>query len=289
MMKITLLTTCMISGAMPEVLLRLLNSIDRQIAAMPGDEISLILLLQNCAPEAVAALHDFPSYVTPIASASKMSLSAARNILLREAFARNRIESETIVAFPDDDCWYPDRLLPWIRPQFSADGSLDFFFCSYASKPRLIGEIAAQPRLAKARDVIRGASSNTIFLRGSTARAVGLFDEDLGVGTRNNGGEDIEYALRVFLKARKTLFLEAQIVGHRDKMPGLRAKYYRGSLLAIRRHAASHPGIALEYARKIAVGGALALKGEMPPAKWLGDNFAGHSPLPPSPFAARAG
>jgi hypothetical protein len=91
--------------------------------------------------------------------------------------------------------------------------------------------------MASPRDVIRQASSNTIFVRGRVLRDDRVFDETLGVGTVNGGGEDTEFALRAWLST-----------------PQLRPKYYRGGLIALARHARQQPRIGFEFARKLAVG-----------------------------------
>ncbi|MCX5493767.1 hypothetical protein OSH11_03525 [Kaistia dalseonensis] len=283
-MNTVLLTTSIFRDGLPDVLSRMVASIGEQKGSGALGDITLLLLIQNCTDEQFATVPALPDFVVPILHGSIISLSAARNILLRAAFSRGLVEPDALIAFPDDDCWYPSGLLAGIQARFSGAEPLDFFFCSYSTKPLAFAAVAGQTRPAKVRDVVRNASSNTIFLRGSVAIAIGSFDEDLGVGTRNNGGEDIEYALRAFLVSRRTAFLDAEIVGHRDKDRSLRAKYYRGSLLALRRHALADFGIAFEYVRKIAVGGALSLKGEMPASRLLSANIAGHKPLPPSPF-----
>jgi hypothetical protein len=81
-----------------------------------------------------------------------------------------------------------------------------------------------------------------------------MFDETLGVGTPNGGGEDTEFALRVYLSSRQSLYLPAPVIGHRDKTPQLRPKYYCGGLIALARHARGEPRVGLELARKLAVG-----------------------------------
>ena len=94
---------------------------------------------------------------------------------------------------------------------------------------------------------------NTMFVRGRVLRETAAFDETLGIGTVNGGGEDTEFALRAWLSTRHALYLPAAVIGHRDKTPQLRPKYYRGGLIALARHA-RQPRIGFELARKLAVG-----------------------------------
>jgi hypothetical protein len=111
--------------------------------------------------------------------------------------------------------------------------------------------------------VVRQASSNTMFVRGRIVRSGAAFDEGLGVGTPAGGAEDTEFALRAHVMARQTMYLDAALIGHRDKNPQLRARYYRGGLIAIARHARRRGAIVAELLRKIAVGGWLTLRGEL--------------------------
>jgi GT2 family glycosyltransferase len=212
--------------------------------------------------------------VAPISIPNIISLSAARNMLLREAERSGDLKAAEVIAYPDDDCWYPAETLRTIAGRFRASGDLDFLFCRYASTPALAGTEAGAIISARARHVVRNASSNTIFIRGDVVRAIGCFDEMLGVGTPNNGGEDVEYALRAYLQARRTEFVDAEIVGHRDRDSSLRAKYYRGALLAIRRHALQDTGVAWEYVRKVAIGLVLMLRGEVRLGEFISSNLA---------------
>jgi hypothetical protein len=274
-MNILLLTTGILKGDTIPPLDRLLGSLDRAINVLPNDKVRLILLVQNCPEGKLQSLAaGWPSFVAPISIPNIVSLSAARNVLLREAERGGDLKAADMVAYPDDDCWYPEETLRTIADRFRTCPDLDFLFCRYASKPLMGGIEAGMILPARARHVVRNASSNTIFFRGHIVRAIGGFDEMLGVGTPNNGGEDVEYAIRAFLKAQRTDYVNAEVVGHRDRDTGLRAKYYRGALLAIRRHAFEDTGVAWEYLRKIAVGLVLTLRGEVKLGEFIGSNLA---------------
>ncbi|MGE3875155.1 MAG: glycosyltransferase family 2 protein, partial [Parvibaculaceae bacterium] len=169
-----------------------------------------------------------------------------------------------LVAFPDDDCWYPEGSLDHILGLFQTDEALDFWFCGYASAPQSATD--ARPSEMKSPSVFQvaaSASSNTMFLRGRIAEAIGDFDEELGVGTENNGGEDTDYALRAFQRSRKSRFVNRALIGHRDNSPQFRSRYFRGSLIAIARHTAMRPASIVLLLRKLAVGGFLVASGRL--------------------------
>jgi hypothetical protein len=90
--------------------------------------------------------------------------------------------------------------------------------------------------------------------------ALGAFDPSLGLGTANGGGEDTDYALRGFLRARRAAFVDAPLVGHRPSELASVARYFRGSAIALGRHAALSPALSFEFARKLAVGAYLAIR-----------------------------
>lgn len=226
----------------------MVESVSRFRSANRKIRVDLYILLQQPLPEPQIS---FPSWVNVCTTPSIMSLSKARNILISQADLSEG--GEGIVAFPDDDAWYPDMFLQRLVEIFMpGDNEVDFFFCRYASKP--ITWEKQQPAHANLSQTTRLASSNTIFVRESVAARIGGFDELLGVGGRFNGGEDNDYAIRAFLAARRSVFIDCALVGHRDPDPVLRPKYYVGGLIAISRYWRRHPAGAIVLIRKLLVG-----------------------------------
>jgi len=241
---------------------RMLQSLVESQSALGEQRISLSLMLQNCDSEELAAFAAaVPEFVRPLACAGRVPLSIARNMLLRRLIADCRIGSDALVAFPDDDCWYPPGFLRQVAALFAREAALDFWFCRYASQPVQDSFAAAEAASASTGDIVRNASSNTIFLRGRVVTAIGEFDEALGIGTPLGGAEDMDYALRARRVARKTAYRDAALVGHRDKSPSIRARYYASSLLVLARHA--RDGAGSEFLRKIAVGAYLIVRREL--------------------------
>lgn len=187
-------------------------------------------------------------------------LSEARNQLLQAATSDGRIDC-SLVGFPDDDAWHPSGLLTALAQQFSMHPSLDMWFCGYASQPQEPQDIHGHGPTTG--ELVRNASSNTMFVRGGVVQTVGSFDERLGVGTPLGGAEDLDYALRCMAVARTISFVDRPLVGHRDKTSSKRADYYLSSALVLRRHQGL-AGLRWEYLRKLAVGGALVARGELP-------------------------
>jgi hypothetical protein len=271
MTDLLLISTTDVRHAPEGILDRMLASVARAARSLPHARILHALLLQNCPPGHGGTLPDF---VAPDTIETRLSLSAARNRLLGPLVERRSIAPDTVVGFPDDDCWYPPGLLKTVLERFRTDPQLDLWFCRYSSRPDTYGARAERGRPARARDVVRNASSNTMFVRGRVVRRIGRFDEALGVGTPNLGGEDIDFALKAHRLAQKTWFEDAALIGHRDPQPALRARYYPGSLLVLGRHAATSAPLLKEYLRKIGVGLVLAQRGELPLRTFLSANHA---------------
>lgn len=279
--RVHLFTTTDAGSGRRDTLARLVASLAKARAARPDVPLTLHLLAQRAAPGALGAL---PNWVDVSAIDGRVSLSRARNVMLAAAPAE-AFAADTLVAFPDDDAWYPPGLLAGVTRLMDGlmeRGGADFVFCRYAARPYEFGAGDARP--ARLAEVITAASSNTLFLTGALVRAVGGFDEELGVGARVNGGEDTDYALRAHARARLTLIDPRPLVGHRDPDPTLRGRYYAGSLRAIARHARAHPAGAVPLARKLAVGAYYVLRGRLSPLGYL-NALAGLGGGAPSPVS----
>lgn len=253
-------------GGRESVRENMVESLVESQRALTCARIALYLLLQNCDGGELAALRAaMPAFIRPLTVPSRVPLSSARNIVLRQLIADNAIPADALVAFPDDDCWYPAGFLSQVTALFARNPTLDFWFCRYASQPSQATFAETEPNVARAANVVRNASSNTIFLRGRVVTAIGEFDESLGVGTPIGGAEDLDYAIRAHRAARKTAYWDGALVGHRDKSSGILARYYASGLFVLARHARG--AIASEFRRKIAVGIYYALRRRLTPAE----------------------
>lgn len=124
---------------------------------------------------------------------SARGLSRARNIGLPHA-------KGDIIAFPDDDCWYPERLLATVTEWFSLHPEFGVLFA-------ILRDADNQPVGPKWPDhgclwtkgnVWECGISSTAFLRREVTEAIGLFNEKIGLGaaTPYQSGEDVDYFVR---------------------------------------------------------------------------------------------
>ncbi len=183
---------------------RFLNSLDAQTYR----EFELIVVDQNPDDRLAPALGEYQDRFPLTHLRSLPGLSRSRNIGLKKI-------AGDIVAFPDDDCWYPQYLLEQVTR----------FFAIHPEREALTGRsVDAEDKPSNGRwdteagpislyNVWRRGISYTIFLSRKAVRQVGCFDECLGIGagTPWESGEDTDYLLRA-LKAGFRVCYEPEIV-----------------------------------------------------------------------------
>lgn len=270
-MRALLLTTCDFQSSRIDAFERLTESLV-QTAQNSQHELVHIVLMQRAQLEALSPYRNrnlgFQQII--LQTPNRMSISAARNAMLRVAHERNLLQSADWVAFPDDDAWYPAGLVDKISEVFLQDPPVDVITCQYSNHPF---DSTAATTFQRRTDLFRMVtvfSSNTIFVRQHAVVSAGIFfDERLGLGAPINGGEDLDFALRAAVSGRAIAYCAEPLVGHRDRLFWVRSRYYQGSLCALARSAACTPLFRLAVYRKLLVGTTLVLKGELPVTQFL--------------------
>jgi glycosyltransferase involved in cell wall biosynthesis len=105
-----------------------------------------------------------------------------------------------VVAFPDDDCWYPDGLLHGVARRFASDAGLGGLTMPLrdADGCPANGRWATKSGQIRRTSVWGRAVSAGIFYRLEAARAAGPLDETLGVGSGQwLAGEETDQLIRV--------------------------------------------------------------------------------------------
>jgi hypothetical protein len=261
LMRLVLFTTSDLRAGREADFIRMVESIGQH----PKDtEIKIFALLQR-AGEADRLRYEriLPCGSVVVAHPERVSLSAARNRLLDIAHDHNAVTDDCIVGFPDDDCWYPRGFVHYLVQSFFRDPRLDMLACRVSLQPTAADLIELSPTPARALQVVRRSSSNSMFFRGRLVAALGAFDPTLGLGTPNGSGEDTDYALRGFLRARRAAFINVPLVGHRESDLSSVARYFRGSVIVLGRYALRSPGLFFEFTRKLVVGAYLALRSSL--------------------------
>lgn len=264
--RVILITTANAKGGRDEELRRLFASVAAFREARPQALVDHHLLLQCCNdPAASVDSIGVPGDVRVTSDTAQLPLSVARNRMLETVLAQEDLD-DALIGFPDDDAWYPAGTLEAVYDAFRDDRDLDLWFCRYGSAATWQPDAPWQ--MPSLQQVLSFASSNTVLLRGRILKSVRRFDETLGLGTPARSGEDTGFALRAFREARTARFVDARMIGHRDFDPSIRAKYYGGALLAIRRYGGSSPAGLWALGRKTLVGAALVARGELPVSEY---------------------
>lgn len=294
-MTVILLSTTDLRGQREWEFAQLLASIARNVDR--GAHVRLHVLLQNCPPVTLARLRgQAPSYCHLSAIEGRCSLSTARNRLTGTALAQVMPSPDDVVGFPDDDCWYPDHVARSLADAFAARPDLDVLICRVSPQPDSTPVTADEVRPARVRDIVRLTTSNSLFVRGSIFLRVGAFDPELGVGTANGGAEDTDYAIRALLMAGRASLIDRALIAHAEPDQASAAKYYRGALIVLARHARRRPALMVEFLRKILVGNYFMARRRLSPRLLLsalaaaGRSFASGAsqPLPPGSGVPKA-
>jgi glycosyltransferase involved in cell wall biosynthesis len=146
---------------------------------------------------------------------SGRGLSRARNAALGDV-------SGSVVAFPDDDCTFPDDVLERVGRRFAAEPALDGLTGRAVDAAGQSGQSWSPNGAILTRDNLwNRAISFTIFLRAGVIARVGGFDERLGLGSGTpwSSGEEIDYLVRAIEHGARIEYDPSLVVVHGDKTP----------------------------------------------------------------------
>ena len=160
-----------------------------------------------------------------------------------------------IVAFPDDDCWYPDGLLSAVAAWFEEHPEFGILTVGARDDEG----IASGNRWLRKRCEIRRHNAfrttfcSTIFVRRAVACVGDRFDETIGPGSAIgcHGGDETDYILDLLNRSVRGFFDGRWHVGHprRDMLSGQidggrAVAYGRGMGYVLRKHSMHVLGIA---------------------------------------------
>lgn len=194
-----------------EKLGRLLDSLARQTVR----DFELIVVDQNEPGVLDPVLAPFSDRLDIHHVRSERGLSRARNVGLAHCRA-------PLVAFPDDDCWYPATLAEKVVALFDADPLTGVFTgrTTDADRADSLGLfLGADAEITKSNVWLSG-NSNSLFIRTDIARKIGGFDETLGVGAASafKSGEETDFLLRALAAGARGFYRRALVV-HHDQAP----------------------------------------------------------------------
>jgi len=178
----------------------------------------LIIIDQNNDERVSDLIREYHEKFSIIHLHSSRGLSHGRNVGLQTA-------TGDVVAFPDDDCWYPEGLFETILRRFQENPLWDGI-CGCVRDEK--GQLTANkwdksPGFINRYSVWTRAVSISIFLRSSVLARVGVFDETLGAGapTPWQSGEETDYLIRALAGGSKLMYLPELVVNHPSLDPRL--------------------------------------------------------------------
>lgn len=229
------------------------------LAAQTHRDFELIIVDQNMDQRLDHLLASFADRISLLHLHCAPGLSRARNIGLTHI-------TGDVIAFPDDDCWYPPELLSTVAIWLDAHTDHDGVTGQSRDGTGQASQVPwpAHPTAIDNQNVWRQAISYSIFLRRHVVVTVGDFDESLGVGagTPWGSGEETDYLLRALatgarLDYEPTLFVfHPQSVVHYDAHAWRRGYNYGAGMGRVLRKHHAPSGFVLHLLLR-AIGGAV--------------------------------
>ena len=155
-------------------------------------KVEVILVDQNDNDELkrIISTLDLSSITLQYYQVERTSLSKARKTGMDKA-------TQSIIAYPDDDCWYEPDTLRNVQANFEDDPNTGIVLANwvehdyaYSTGKRVIG----MSEIRRFRTV--PLSSICLFVNRALINQIKGFDERLGLGTNFSGGEDFDIVLR---------------------------------------------------------------------------------------------
>jgi glycosyltransferase involved in cell wall biosynthesis len=211
----------------------------RALDAQTYRNFELIVVDQNPDDRLAPILEEYECRFTLRHLRSERGLSRARNVGLRHLAGE-------VIAFPDDDCWYPTGLLEAVAVKLACRPEWDGLTTRVADADGAsFGRFAARSGGLNLYNVWATAVSVGIFLRRKVVDRVGYFDETLGAGagTPFGSGEEADYVIRAIRAGFGIHYLPQLVVHHpnpqaRADAPTLSKTYAygRGMGRVLRKH-----------------------------------------------------
>lgn len=196
---------------------------------------------EACTERAQALAQKFAGQlaISHIIASPTRSLSKARNLALP-------LLAGEYVAFPDDDCVYEPETLANVLNLFCYHPEIDMLLSGTTDLDDCKG-VAAKSKIHRLNQYsLFGYSYSFVqFYKKACVDAVGVFDEQIGVGAETpwGSGEDTDYVLRAFQAGFTVWHAPTVCVRHpvvNFSNPGLYAKadaYAGGRMYLLRKHA----------------------------------------------------
>ncbi len=247
------------------------QEVDRLFASLAkqhNSEFEVILVDQNQDDRLVALVAYYRSFFSINHLRSLPGLSRSRNIGLLQCRG-------DFIAFPDDDCWYPEDAIDRVIAAFRAAADVDIVCGRTLDKDgaESLGKFQKFSSEITRSNVWRTHNSSTLFVRACALQGIYNFDESLGLGAKSQfqSGEETDLLLQLLQRGKRAQFCRDLIIRHDQMIETVsvmlkRAKLYSpGFGRVLRKHNFGFPY--LIYRLVLTCGGALLALLRMNPAQ----------------------
>jgi hypothetical protein len=269
-MRLLLISTTQDSPAREDRFLRLQQSVAYALEHAPEVLVSLICVAQNRARSEDNGLNINATAhprlkVQVITTSNKVSLSHARNLAL--SAIGNSLSVFDVIAFPDDDCAYKWNTISSVVSAFEAKFRIVVLRHGDGTEREAAtsDKDCTQTSLPKA---LKKVSSNVMFIGREHVQGV-WFDKELGLGTKGQSAEDLDYFIRAWLQGRPKIAFSSASVIHPRKA-GRQERYYKGNVLIYKKYVGAVPALWWSLARQFFVGLALVTLNRLKLSSFLG-------------------
>lgn len=233
-----------------------LNRFFRSLSGQTACTVELIVIDQNDDDRLKPILSEIQPPISCLHLRSPRGLSRARNRGLA------KVNGE-IIAFPDDDCWYPPQFLSSLKDRFDKHPQIDGWtgMTRDADGTPSASRWSTRGGMLTKNNLWTRAMSPAIFLRRTAVLTIGQFNESLGVGsgTEWGSGEETDYLIRGLQAGLRLEYdpsiavYHPQIATDHSTAAGTRARSYgMGFGWVLRAHRYALPVVIYHWARSCA-------------------------------------
>jgi len=196
-------------------LMRFVESLRKQ----KGADVAVLVVVDQSEPEIAEKNKTALGFVTdiPILYARDQGLgpSRARNLGLQLIYEEISAAQESVfIAFPDDDCVYPEGLLEGVVRLIKTHPSSDFFALPYGDETGIAPRFPKIPQYISLWNAFPVTSAVGLFVKASALVDM-FFDEKIGPGTDVPGGEETDLVIRLLAHGRRGVYDPTQVVYHK--------------------------------------------------------------------------
>jgi len=196
-------------------LMRFVESLRKQ----KGADVAVLVVVDQSEPEIAEKNKTALGFVTdiPILYARDEGLgpSRARNLGLQLIYEEISAAQEPVfIAFPDDDCVYPEGLLEGVLRLIKTHPSSDFFALPYGDETGIAPRFPKIPQYINLWNALPVTSAVGLFVKASALVDM-FFDEKIGPGTDVPGGEETDLVIRLLARGRRGVYDPTQVVYHK--------------------------------------------------------------------------